>query len=106
MKKDGEKMADLCRRLQYLHETRPANKDELKDWYKRARELERIVAIPDGLAHELPHFVWNYLADADIRFREKDYSDDQNLKMRLVVQCLKRGEIISDEDIEKYSGAR
>ena len=99
----SRKLERLAEALQKLYAFRPVSQVELQKWYLRARELEACLVAKNGLSPEVPSFLWHFLADADIRFKDKEYADTQNLKMRLVIQCLKRGELLSDEEILKYA---
>ena len=102
MYRSTDKQQKLAEALEELHAFRPNCQSDLDKWYVQARELKKCLVAKDGLAPDVPYFLWHYLSDADIRFKDKEYADIQNLKMRLLIQCLKRGELISDEDIMKY----
>src|SRR5688572_11586267 len=78
----------------------PQNRDELRKWYVQARAVEDDLTAPGGLSADVPHFLWHYLADADIRLKDKDYADLQQRRMQLFLQHLRRGVMPSDQDIE------
>lgn len=69
-------------------------RDALDEWYKRAREFERSMSSRSpGI--EIPHDVWHFLADADIRSRadESAYRDSQEDLVRRFISELRRLDI-------------
>ncbi len=38
------------------------------------------------LTDTLPHFVWHYLSDADIRFKDKGYKQKQDVEIASIIQ--------------------
>ncbi|GAA5214790.1 hypothetical protein ACFSJ3_05700 [Corallincola platygyrae] len=60
--------------LALLLETEVKSKADLKDWYELAQSVEQLAS---ASSIELPHLVWHYLSDADIRLKEPDYGKDQ-----------------------------
>ena len=60
----------------------PQTSDDLARWYDQAQSI-----LED---HELlrgaPHFLWHYLADADIRMKDEVYAEMQNRRIALVLQ--------------------
>lgn len=98
-----ELIAELASELEELRTFKLASKANLSRWYELARELEAKLVTKDGLSSEVPSLLWNYLADADIRFKDTEYASLQDRQMRLLVQCLKRGEIPTDEEIKEFS---
>ena len=60
----------------------------LDGWYIFANEIEE--NIYDYNLHEkIPEFVIHYLADADIRFKDKVYSSSQDTEMKRILSDLK-----------------
>lgn len=98
-----ELIAELASALEDLRTFKPASKDDVSRWYELARKLEARLVMKGGLSSEVPSILWNYLADADIRFKDTEYANLQDRQMRLLVQCLKRGDMPSDEEIKEYS---
>ena len=66
IKELGEALAVLC-------DSAPSSKEELKKWYDDAQKLidEKIKA----LNNHMPHFLWHYLSDADIRMKDEKYAE-------------------------------
>jgi hypothetical protein len=84
----------LAEELTRLVEFVPETKDELSQWYALARgRLEE-----HELLRDAPHFLWHYLADADIRMKDEKYAEVQSRRINLVLEHLKRGVMPSDED--------
>jgi hypothetical protein len=98
-----ELIAELASALEELRTFKPALKADVTRWYGLARKLEAKLVMKGGLSSEVPSILWNYLADADIRFKDAEYASLQDRQMRLLVQSLKRGEIPTDEEIKEYS---
>jgi hypothetical protein len=42
------------------------------------------------LTATLPHFVWHYLSDADIRFKDKRYKQNQDAEIASIIQELEQ----------------
>ena len=103
MTNNKHKLERLAEELQELYAFRPVSQVDLDKWYLRARELEAWLVAKGGLSPKVPSFLWHFLADADIRLNDKEYAHGQHLKMRLLIQCLRRGELLSDNEISKYA---
>jgi hypothetical protein len=52
----------------------------------------RLLARPRGLVGEMPHFIWHYLADADIRSRDEAYRRSQERDLEAVLPRLQCGD--------------
>jgi hypothetical protein len=42
------------------------------------------------MTNTLPHFVWHYLADADIRFKDKSYRRSQDAEIAEIIKELEQ----------------
>jgi hypothetical protein len=79
-------LSEFCRKLRELA-VRPVNtRDQLDEWRAAAQELER--SISGELADRIPHFVWHYLSDADIRFRDEGYRREQARELEAALKEL------------------
>jgi hypothetical protein len=96
-----ELIAELAAALEELRAFKPASKADVTRWFQRARELEARLVEKGGLSPEVPSLLWNYLADADIRFKDSKYAELQDGQMRLLVRYLKRGEMPSDDELKE-----
>ena len=103
MSERSKRIAELATALADLRAFKPTSKEELARWYELAREIEATLVEKGGLSPEVPSLLWNYLADADIRFKSAKCADLQNQQMRLLIQYLKRGEMPSNEELKEYS---
>lgn len=72
----------------------PETSDDLDHWYDQAQCILEDAELLRGA----PHFLWHYLADADIRKKDEVYAAMQDRRINLVLQHLKRGVMPSDED--------
>ena len=77
----------------------PCSKRELKQWYESAHQLENALVARAGFSEKLPHFVWHYLSDADIRLKDSDYAEHQGRIIGRLIESLRRGKMPSDEEI-------
>ena len=79
-------------RLRELADSSPTNVSDLPAWYKRASEFEAVLRADGGaLSDSIPHFVWHYLADADIRARDLAYRADQQAAILEIIIALEAG---------------
>ena len=80
------------RALRGLAETTPEHRSELPAWYERAREFQALLRSESGaLSDAIPHLVWHYLADADIRVRDLAYRSDQQATILDIITALEAG---------------
>jgi hypothetical protein len=78
--------------LRELAESTPEDATQLPAWYERAREFEAMLRADTGpLRDAIPHFVWHYLADADIRARDDGYRTDQQAEILEIIMALEAG---------------
>jgi hypothetical protein len=79
------------RMLRELAESTPEDARHLPVWYERAREFEAMLRSDTGALSAIPHFVWHYLADADIRARDDAYRTDQQAAILEIIIALEAG---------------
>ena len=85
-------LRQVGRMLRELAESTPEDARALPAWYERARELEAVLRSDRGaLSDAIPHFVWHYLADADIRARDLEYRADQQAVILGIIVALEAG---------------
>ena len=87
---------ELGRQLRALAETSPLSRSDLAAWHKRSCNLELSLRQNAQLCDSLPHFVWHYLADADIRVKDAIYRADQQVLIYGIISALERGELPPD----------
>jgi len=80
------------RMLRELAESTPEDARPLPAWYERAREFEAMLRSDAGALDAIPHFVWHYLADADIRARDDAYRTDQQATILEIIIALEAGQ--------------
>lgn len=70
----------LINALQTLAASPLTNRKELAAWRLEANRLEE--SFTPEQADSMPHFVWHYLGDADIRLRNAGYRADQERRLQ------------------------
>ena len=70
-----------------------SNQAQLDEWYAAARRLKEWISAHPELSDAVPHFVWHFLSDADIRLKDPLYAADQTRQVMDIVHALERGEI-------------
>jgi hypothetical protein len=84
---------EIARRLRELAAVSPASAGELPAWYAAAKEFEGwLHTKPAQLLDRVPHFVWHYLADADIRSKDAAYRRQQERELAVVLAELESGD--------------
>lgn len=84
----------LAAELTQLVEFVPVTKAELDLWYDQAQRLHE-----SDLLLGVPHFLWHYLSDADIRMKDEEYAEMQNRRVIDLLAYLNRGIMPSDNDV-------
>lgn len=103
MSDQSDAVRRLAQKLILLADFSPSGKEELADWYRMAREIEDDLVREGGLSPVMPHFLWHYLADADVRLKDSEYAELQNRCIRLLINQLESGRVPSDDDIGQWS---
>ncbi|MCZ2153969.1 MAG: hypothetical protein LC114_08745 [Bryobacterales bacterium] len=94
-------MHHLADELEELRRIKIASRDDLNEWFTRARKLEAVLTGKGGLSPEMPSILWHYLADADIRAKDEKYAALQDRQILLLIRFLRRGTIPSDEELRE-----
>lgn len=89
----------LVKALEDIESSNIESDKEIGDWYLKVRDFERELLIGEGYSEIVPHFLWHYLADADIRRKSKEYNAMQGRRIRLLLSYLRAGAMPSDDDI-------
>lgn len=93
----AEGLRELAGRLRDLAGMPVHDRHALDAWYVAARRLEDWIRADPALCDALPHFVWHYLADADIRKKNSVYGAEQRQQLMGIVEWLQRGELPKNE---------
>lgn len=64
-----------------LIEMEPASEKEMRDWYDKAKEVKSLMELDKGDI-QVPHALWHYLDDADIRMKDRSYAESQILQIK------------------------
>lgn len=59
-----------------LLEEEPHSRDDLLRWREKAERVKSLMAYDDGRL-DVPHILWHYLDDADIRLKDHEYANEQ-----------------------------
>ena len=78
--------------LEELVDSQPENRTALDIWTRRAERVEAFLKETEGLSDAVPHAVWHFLADADIRMIDRAYRAAQLSEIQPTLQTLKAGE--------------
>ena len=76
----------LIAALEKLAAKKLTNRKDLAAWKLAAEKLEQ--GLTPEQADSVPHFVWHYLGDADIRLRNASYRKDQERRLERVIREL------------------
>jgi hypothetical protein len=94
-----QKFKQLAEELIQLREFVPETKDELDRWHDQAQlVIDNRLKGSEGVSQFMPHFLWHYLSDADIRMKEEGYAEMQNQRLTLLIEDLNRGVISAEDD--------
>lgn len=89
-----ESLKIIAKELKQLYELPITNDKELQAWHVAAKAFkEHLHDNFTSISDELPHFIEHYLNDADIRFKDASYMEDQNTKIEKIIIALEKGEI-------------
>lgn len=82
---------DLASDLRSLAGRVVRNRDDLKEWYAQAKNVQDKLMGDASVTMGMADFVWHYLSDADIRLKDPCYEQDQNARMAEVIAELESG---------------
>lgn len=85
-------LQQLGRHLRRLADLPLTNSAELDAWYDEANKLRNVIVANVELSNAIPHFVWHYLSDADIRLKEPEYARRQDEVLFEFAKILERGQ--------------
>ena len=93
----SSEIQEVGRRLRKLSDSPPSDGSSLEQWTRDAQEIQRHLASDPRLSAAIPHFVWRYLSDADIRLRDFEYRISQQSTMEEILVSLEAGVIPPDD---------
>lgn len=70
-------LEEALRELRRLAEREPSSPEALAHWYEDVKALTLGVLAERDVADRLPHVVWHYLQDADVRLRDPRDGEQQ-----------------------------
>ncbi len=95
-----EELVAFSKELEALVHAVPKDKEQLRVWYEKAERLQEQLTQKGVIGHLLPHVVWHYLADADIRMRDEAYRSLQNEQMRRLIASLEKGVVPEESELD------
>ncbi len=93
-------LAGWLRRLRACEPREPAGLDA---WVIEVRAFEREANAVPSLP--VPHFVWHYLSDADIRLKDAGYAESQYTRLDDIIAELESGRLPRDRGVDIPSWA-
>jgi hypothetical protein len=87
----------LAQDLRRLVEMEVVDRDTLSVWYKEARRVQEKIKTADASLSHVPHLVWHYLTDADIRLKDPEYARMQNESLSRILAAMERGVLLEEE---------
>jgi hypothetical protein len=88
----AERMRAIAAELEALLHLPLSTPADLDSWYVSARRFnERLKTYPNDVLRRLPHDLWHYLDDADIRLRTPQYAEAQNERVLAWITALWEG---------------
>lgn len=89
---DSSQLKAVAARLRQLQISSPTSVHGLEEWYTQAQAFtESLESLAPDL--ELPHFVWHYLSDADMRSKQPLYRDKQDATLSEIISAFEAGQI-------------
>ena len=87
----SDQLKALGKMLRELADAQPENRASLEIWEARAAEVESVVAADAALSDAIPHAVWHFLSDADIRMKDVEYRASQIAEVLPAIEAFERG---------------
>ena len=86
-------LEQIAQHLRELAARSPSVPQELEAWNSAATDFKKwLSAQPAGILDQVPHFVWHYLDDADIRCNDEIYRRNQEQELAAVLNRLEGGD--------------
>lgn len=87
-------IGDFAQRVRDLARQPVRTPEELARWQAAAAQLR--MAVTPVVADQVPHLVWHYLDDADIRFRDDQYRQNQEQELEAALQGIANDERLTE----------
>jgi len=97
---EKEEITFLLKKMRAIYAFVPESRRDLDRWYDMAKEIQHWIAKSEVFSSRTPHFLWHYLSDADLRFKDKNYAAMQNARIKILLDYLSRGVIPEDKDLD------
>ena len=87
-------ISEVVRSIRVLSERPIDSPETLKTWNVEAAALRRAIEQRPEVTGRVPHFVWHYLADADIRFKDPAYAQSQQRQLREALAAMEQNDAV------------
>jgi len=85
----SEDARDLIIRYVFdLMDNEPTSRSAMIDWYERTKKVRALIQEDTGEL-KVPHALWHYLDDADIRMKDHRYAESQILQIKEALRAWK-----------------
>lgn len=81
---------ELASDLRELSAHAVGSHDDLKGWYAHAQAVQAKLMQDASVSMGMSDFIWHYLSDADIRFKDRGYAQEQEARLFEVIAELER----------------
>ncbi|MEJ1096996.1 MULTISPECIES: hypothetical protein [unclassified Pseudoxanthomonas] len=88
-------------RLKRLDDAEPVDAESLQRWYEEAQELVALLRNDPFVCDQVPIRVWQFLSDADIRMKDKEYAALQRRIIKVFIGGLEEGIFLSGKQIDE-----
>lgn len=69
-----------------LIEMEPVSKSDFMNWYDSAKRVKLLMELDKGDL-QIPHALWHYLDDSDIRMKDRRYAEAQILQIKELLRA-------------------
>ena len=92
-------LSELAQKLEQLVSAEPKSSQELQGWYALAHEVEDSLVCEGGLGPTVPHLLWHFLSDADLRMKDSMYGSLQHKQISILINILRQGRMPDDHEL-------
>lgn len=92
-------LRELAEELRALLQLETKSDLSIDAWLAEAHRVRIKFGGDNGVLTHLPHLIWHYFSDADIRRRDSGYSESQIARVAKLIEELERGRIPDDKGL-------
>jgi hypothetical protein len=87
-------IATVINSVRALADRRVESLDGLEAWYREAAALKGTLESHPEISSLVPHFVWHYLDDADLRLKDSAYRASQEQQLLATLRTMEKGNAV------------